>query len=189
MGFNIVEHRKELLFTRPPKIDGELDNKEFEKYCSIVPRLFPNRKKKHLPCFKLQVETDSVHLAADYYVGVDWLIKDVRSVHVLPKLNTKVIGSFEENLDKEQEEEIFNILDEEIKVNEADLKELNYLKIFMDAMAHPVIAKHIDGLIFIDWDTTEIKIEQKNDILTPFLVVQFLNLLKQIVRKGLKKSY
>ncbi|WP_315022648.1 restriction endonuclease, partial [Capnocytophaga leadbetteri] len=41
----------------------------------------------------------------------------------------------------------------------------------------------------IYWDEPPITIEQQKDTLTPFLMVQFLLLLKRIVRKGLKKSY
>ena len=33
------------------------------------------------------------------------------------------------------------------------------------------------------------KIDQEQDLLTPLLVVQFLRIVKEIVRKGLKKSY
>jgi 5-methylcytosine-specific restriction enzyme subunit McrC len=44
-------------------------------------------------------------------------------------------------------------------------------------------------LFEIKWQQPEIEIEQKQDLLTPLLVIQFLALLKTIVRKGLKKSY
>ncbi|MBL0146075.1 MAG: hypothetical protein IPP48_10150 [Chitinophagaceae bacterium] len=38
-------------------------------------------------------------------------------------------------------------------------------------------------------DATEVPIEQVEDLLSPLLIVKFLNTLAAIVRKGLKKSY
>ena len=48
---------------------------------------------------------------------------------------------------------------------------------------------HIDGLYEIKWEKPPIPIHQQQDMLTPLLILQFLELLKTIVRKGLKKSY
>jgi 5-methylcytosine-specific restriction enzyme subunit McrC len=44
-------------------------------------------------------------------------------------------------------------------------------------------------LIEIKWENKQIEIEQKQDLITPLLVVQFLAIVQRIVRKGLKKSY
>ena len=66
---------------------------------------------------------------------------------------------------------------------------LNYLQMLLDVYAANLTEKEIGNLVTIYWDSQKIKIEQKEDQLTPFLVVQFLNLLKSIVRKGLNKSY
>lgn len=41
----------------------------------------------------------------------------------------------------------------------------------------------------IKWESTPIEIEQHQDLLIPLLVVLYLKLVKEIVRKGLKKSY
>ena len=48
---------------------------------------------------------------------------------------------------------------------------------------------HLDYLYKIDFRKPLIKIRQKQDILSPILIIQYLTLLKKIVRKGLKKSY
>jgi hypothetical protein len=56
----------------------------------------------------------------------------------------------------------------------------------MQIMSHPEVSKHTNNLLLIDWEDKEIEITQKQDLLTPFLVVQFLHLLKEITRKGLK---
>ena len=68
-------------------------------------------------------------------------------------------------------------------------KELDFIGMLFSAMKHQDVAKEIDQLYEVNWDSTLIPIEQKSDFLTPFLIVEFLSLLKIIVKKGLKKSY
>ncbi|MGV8963354.1 MAG: 5-methylcytosine restriction system specificity protein McrC [Candidatus Saccharimonadaceae bacterium] len=169
-------------------IDCAFEEDSFEKYKSINPRIFPFSRDKR-KCFQLNIAEKSVYLKADYYIGLDWLI-DGRYVSVRPKLNKGVIELFVKKIeekviesDDDTEAEFKSIIEKD------NYNELDYLKLLMDAFAHPEVAKGISNLIFIDWDAKEIEINQKDDALTPFLVVQFLNLMKQIVRKGLKKSY
>lgn len=197
MAFNIelFEHHESKCYPYLIKIEGSNNRVDcafeetfFEMYKSIKPRIFPFSRDKR-QCFQLNIAEKSVNLKADYYIGLDWLI-DGRYVNVRPKLNKGVIELFEkksEQIEIEEDEDA----DEELKsiIEKDKYKELNYLKLLMDAFAHPEIAKGTSNLIFIDWEANEIEINQKDDSLTPFLVVQFLNLLKQIVRKGLKKSY
>ena len=57
------------------------------------------------------------------------------------------------------------------------------------SLKHDAATKEIEELFLVKWDKPTIEITQKQDLLTPFLVVEFLSLLKQIVRKGLKKTY
>lgn len=68
-------------------------------------------------------------------------------------------------------------------------KELDFIKMLFCSLRHSDVAKEIDELFEVKWDEPKICINQKQDLLTPFLVVEFLSLLKTIVRKGLKKSY
>lgn len=56
-------------------------------------------------------------------------------------------------------------------------------------MQTPENLEHLDDLVHIQFHKPYIEIEQQQDILSPFLISQFLQLLKLIVRKGLKKSY
>ena len=65
----------------------------------------------------------------------------------------------------------------------------NYLEMLFSALKHPEIATHTEDLFEIKWDKEQIKISQQEDLLTPLLVVQYLQVVKEIVRKGLKKSY
>mgnify|MGYP000336086304 CR=1 FL=1 len=67
--------------------------------------------------------------------------------------------------------------------------EVDYLKMLFEATEDPENLKHLKGLYEIDFKAPLIKIEQNQDRLTPLLLLEFLQLIKQIVRKGLKKSY
>lgn len=68
-------------------------------------------------------------------------------------------------------------------------KEVDFIQMLFSSMRHSDVAKEINELFEVKWDSPLIEIEQKQDLLTPFLVVEFLSLIKTIVRKGLKKSY
>ncbi|MBF4464213.1 hypothetical protein [Flavobacterium sp. LC2016-12] len=74
------------------------------------------------------------------------------------------------------------------KLNELD-KEVDFIKMLFSSLRHTDVAKEINELFEVKWDLPTIEIDQKQDLLTPFLVVEFLSLIKTIVRKGLKKSY
>ena len=49
--------------------------------------------------------------------------------------------------------------------------------------------EHLDGLLHIDFSAKPIPLEEKEDMLSPFIVAQFLMALKKAVRKGLRMSY
>jgi 5-methylcytosine-specific restriction enzyme subunit McrC len=74
------------------------------------------------------------------------------------------------------------------KLNHLD-KEVDFIKMLFSSLRHSDVAKEINELFEVKWELPFIEIEQKQDLLTPFLVVEFLSLIKTIVRKGLKKSY
>lgn len=67
--------------------------------------------------------------------------------------------------------------------------EIDFSKMLFSALSRIDVSKEIDELFEVKWKEPSIEISQKQDLLTPFLVVEFLSLLKIIVRKGLKKSY
>lgn len=74
------------------------------------------------------------------------------------------------------------------KMNE-EAHQTNYLKMLFDALKHPEVLAHTNKLFKINFDDKPIEIEQKQDLLTPLLVVHFLGIIEKIVKKGLKKSY
>jgi 5-methylcytosine-specific restriction enzyme subunit McrC len=67
--------------------------------------------------------------------------------------------------------------------------EIDCLTMLFEALKEPQNVEHLDGLCEIYFDKPQISITQKQDLLTPFLIVQFLQTLKRIVQKGLKKTY
>jgi len=72
---------------------------------------------------------------------------------------------------------------------DVDNQQIDYLQILYSCLSRPDIAKYTDQLYEIKIDQEYIEIQQEQDLLTPLLIMQFLQLLKEIVKKGLKRSY
>lgn len=70
-----------------------------------------------------------------------------------------------------------------------DTSEVNYVKMLFDVLKEPENYNHLDQLCEINFDKPHIAIQQNQDLLTPLLLIQYINILKKIVQKGLKKSY
>lgn len=173
----------------------------FTKDHFLLPRKFKTERGKNYHCYSHKITENEVVLNSDYFVGLDWFTQD-RFILVEPKLNFAVSMSFETIVTQKDEdisEDEIKELDEsaEKKVIAAEfndfenesVKEVNVIAMLMDIMSHSEVAKETNSLLLIDWEAPEIEIEQKQDLLTPFLVVKFLKLLQDITRKGLKKSY
>jgi 5-methylcytosine-specific restriction endonuclease McrBC regulatory subunit McrC len=66
----------------------------------------------------------------------------------------------------------------------------DYLKIFLICLKDPIVSKHLDETykIFFNEKWIEPK-SSKNDEITPLLILQFLQIVKNISTKGLKKGY
>ena len=94
-----------------------------------------------------------------YFIGVDWLSKE----------NEKAIYV-------------------QPKLNKEDVQ-LDYINMLFSLMNHPEVLNYVNDIYEIKWEDEFIEIETHQDHLTPLLVVQFLQIVKRIVRKGLKKSY
>ncbi|MFC2272326.1 MAG: restriction endonuclease, partial [Capnocytophaga ochracea] len=143
-------------------------------YFEAIPKICPYVLKKDKwgnPIYPFEISCtneEEVCLQAGYYVGALWLVKHHKFVYIEPKMNKKQIV-------------------EGLPTQEEEWAEIDYLKMLLSITA--LDPKHTQNLIKIYWDEPLIAIEQQKDTLTPFLMVQFLLLLKRIVRKGLKKSY
>ncbi|GEN78031.1 5-methylcytosine restriction system specificity protein McrC [Chryseobacterium hagamense] len=167
--------------------DGNLELKK---------RKFKTERGKDYHCFSCNVAENIVSLKSNYFVGLDWFTTD-RYIYVEPKLNFTVSDIFDEVIEYTKE----NLSDEEIEnfnsqaklelqnAKKNSYREINIIVMLMEILSHSEVAKQTDSLLLIDWKCPEIEIEQKQDLLTPFLVVKFLKLLQDIARKGLKKSY
>lgn len=70
-----------------------------------------------------------------------------------------------------------------------DKSEVNYVRMLFDALQESENFNHLDHLCEINFDKPTIRIDQTQDLLSPLLVIQYLQLLRRIVQKGLKKSY
>ena len=74
------------------------------------------------------------------------------------------------------------------KINKG-LQEVDYLGMLQSCLTHGDIAKNTKDLYHIKLNEPFIEIDQQMDLLTPLLVMQFLQTLKTLVKKGLKQSY
>ena len=74
------------------------------------------------------------------------------------------------------------------KINKG-LQEVDYLGMLQSCLTHGDIAKNTKDLYHIKLNEPFIEIDQQMDLLTPLLIMQFLQTLKILVKKGLKQSY
>ena len=143
-------------------------------FFEAIPEVCPYVLKKDkwgMPIYPFDIKRTNegeVCLQAGYYVGALWLVKHHKFLYIEPKMNKKQIA-------------------ESSSVQEEEWAEIDYLKMLLSITG--LNPKDTQDLIKIYWEEPPITIEQQKDTLTPFLMVQFLLLLKRIVRKGLKKSY
>ncbi|WP_455540912.1 5-methylcytosine restriction system specificity protein McrC [Prevotella fusca] len=67
--------------------------------------------------------------------------------------------------------------------------EIDYVRMLNEVLAEEDNLGHLKDLITIRFDKPSICINQQQDLLSIFLITEYLNLLQRIVRKGLKKSF
>lgn len=67
--------------------------------------------------------------------------------------------------------------------------EVDYVKMLNDALSEPANYCHLQHLVTIHFNKPPIKVQQKCDLLSVFLVTEYINILQGLVRKGLKKSF
>ena len=158
-----------LLEHQPHSIKKEEGSIYFEAIPEVCPYILKKDRQGN-PVYPFEIKRTNegeVSLQAGYYIGVLWLVKHHKFVYIEPKMNKKQIV--------------------EGSPAQEEWAEIDYLKMLLSITG--LDPKDTQDLIKIYWDEPPITIEQQKDTLTPFLMVQFLLLLKRIVRKGLKKSY
>jgi 5-methylcytosine-specific restriction enzyme subunit McrC len=192
MGIRLFEHRSYKVsrlieggtVLEDIKLHLQLTEEAYRTFSAVKSKIFNNNSN----CYIIKEETDCYNIRADYCIGLDWLGDSGYHLLVEPKINVNGGDTFAQAIDLE-EDKLVEATECDSDGREVVYQELDYLRMLLDVMSVAQSAKEVDGLIQIDWVATPIKIKSKDDQLTPFLVCQFLNLLKAIVRKGLKKSY
>ena len=196
MGILIREHQETCLTLK--KEHGDEVEKHYltaDVFQQIDPanvRLFKKERGKNIYPYKIDAVGETIRVRANYYIGIDWLVPSERYLYVEPKVNSAISDCFEKQVhfDESDDAAIEKLEDQtKNKISESASKRLNYLQMLLNVMVDSDLSKHCSNLVLIDWEAQRISIEQENDHLTPFLIIQFLQLTRQIVRKGLKKSY
>jgi len=186
MGIRLSEHRsyyirlvdrEEYIVTSPGALT--VLSADFVQYDTVKSKSF--NKSSHR--FFFEKKESEYEIKADYCIGVDWIGHTGKSIYVEPKINSSNLGSF-----------IWTLENEDGGINNKEsvddrFYELDYLGMLLQLTSISESKNAVDDLLQIDWDATHIPIEQEDDKLTPFLIVRFLQILKSIVRKGLKKDY
>ncbi|KIA83646.1 hypothetical protein OA84_09170 [Kaistella solincola] len=196
MKILLSEHRRQTISIADEPITGnhlEFTADLFEKLNPENINIFKTDRGQHHYPFQLQLKENTCDLTANYYVGIDWLIKGEKFVQVEPKINSALITAFVAHTESDdiadpRTQQVEKAAEKAAETAESTV-EVDYLSILLDLSGSPRTAPLISSILKIDWDAEQIPIEQKEDRLTPFLIVQFLQILKSIVRKGLKKSY
>lgn len=67
--------------------------------------------------------------------------------------------------------------------------EIDYVRMLNEALNEPDNYEHLKDLLTIHFEKPSICIRQQQDLLSIFLITEYLNVLHRIVRKGLKRSY
>lgn len=67
--------------------------------------------------------------------------------------------------------------------------EVDYVRMLNNALSESENYKYLKNLITIKFNKPSIKINQQHDVLSVFLVTEYINMLERLVRKGLKKSF
>lgn len=67
--------------------------------------------------------------------------------------------------------------------------EVDFVRMLNDALLEPENFEHLSDLLTIRFEKPSIKVSQQQDILSIFLITEYLSILHRIVRKGLKRSY
>lgn len=67
--------------------------------------------------------------------------------------------------------------------------EVDYVHMLNDALSEPANYDHLQHLVTIHFNKPSIKVHQQHDVLSVFLVTEYINILQRLVRKGLKKNF
>lgn len=151
----------------------------------LLSKYFGTEKKRF--CYQVVNSDSEIYtLKADYYIGVDWIEENHSAIVISPKLNSRIeIVKAECKVDDNNE---IDLESKDLLLKGREV-EIDYFAMLNKCLATDFLYAEIDRLVQINWESPEITIEQKDDFLSPLLIVKFLNVLKPLVQKGLRKSY
>lgn len=110
-------------------------------------------------CIYFHKNGEEIHLETSYLIGLDYIQEEVPFM-VEPKFS---YGNNDYSID--------------------------FYKILFESLPYVKSSEIISDLYEVKFDSKPIEIEQKDDFLTPILVIQYLNILKKICSSGLQKGY
>lgn len=84
----------------------------------------------------------------------------------------------------EEKEEFIRIAPKKYNNKQAD-----YLKMFLECLKDPIVSKKLDETYKIFFNEKWIEIKEDKDEITPLIILQFLKVVHNISKKGLKKGY
>ncbi|WP_282774007.1 5-methylcytosine restriction system specificity protein McrC [Phaeodactylibacter xiamenensis] len=124
---------------------------------------FPGKKDAGHFCYRVHGRDGKFDkITASYFIGAAWLTQGGEALLVYPKTDN---------------------------IRDGEKRELDFLGMLMQALGHISDAKHLKELVHVHFDQPLIEIDRQEDYLSPLLIVQYLHLLRRIVRKGLKQDY
>lgn len=118
-----------------------------------------NKLSKEVNCFQLRKKDGQLEIETSYLIGLDFIHKEI-PILVEPKFS---YGKEDYSLD--------------------------FYKILFESLPYIQSNEIITDLYEVKFDASTIEIQQKDDFLTPILVIQYLNILKKICNTGLQKGY
>ena len=110
-------------------------------------------------CIFFHKNGEEIHLETSYLIGLDYIQEEIPFM-VEPKFS---YGKNDYSID--------------------------FYKILFESLSYVKSSEIISDLYEVKFDSKPIEIEQKDDFLTPILVIQYLNILKKICSSGLQKGY
>ena len=114
---------------------------------------------KELNCIEVKKVGDDLQLSTSYLIGMDYLENQIPFV-VEPKF--------------EDDKKDFSV---------------NFYDILFNSLPLVKSTEDISDLYFVDFSKPTIEVNQKDDFLTPILIIQFVTYLDKICHAGLQKGY
>lgn len=158
------------------------------------PTLFSN----HTQSFTLEGCESTWSLKTDYLIGADWLLTGRSYVQVIPKVDRALAEQYIAKLDNDASEVTGGApIGEASSRNNVHFSDdskrpapqVHYLKMLMTIASDSVFDGYMEGLFHIDYTAPPLPLPSDEDYLTPLLVVRFIQVLRRLVSKGLRKTY